>query len=251
MIKHSAAWWCFVRDGVMDGETFVRTCADLGYDGIELPPTEAFAMIRNAGLAISGISGHQSIASGLNRRENHDRIVGEIEASLELAVRWQIPALICFSGERQGLDDAAGAAATIDGLRRLAPLAEQAGVALVLELLNSRVDHPDYQCDHVEWGVGVIQAVASPRIKLLYDIYHAQIMDGHLIATIRQHNAQFGHYHTAGNPGRHEIDDTQEINYPPVIAAIRATGYDGWLAQEFVPVGETTAALRDTLRRCQ
>jgi hydroxypyruvate isomerase len=132
----------------------------------------------------------------------------------------------------------------------VARAAEQAGVNLVLELLNSRVDHPDYQCDRSEWGVRVVELVGSPRVKLLYDIYHAQIMEGDLIRTIQHHHASFAHYHTAGNPGRHEIDESQEIRYPPIMRAIAATGYDGFVGQEFIPTGDPVAALRYAFEVC-
>jgi hypothetical protein len=140
---------------------------------------------------------------------------------------------------------------TAEGLRLVARAAEEAGITLVLELLNSKVDHKDYQCDRTDWGVRVIQMVDSPRVKLLYDIYHMQIMEGDIIRTIRDSHAHIGHYHTAGNPGRNEIDDTQELNYPAIVRAIAATGYAGYLGQEFVPKGDPVAALRDALARCQ
>src|SRR5262249_43456929 len=137
-----------------------------------------------------------------------------------------------------------------EGLGGVAKLAEQAGVTLVLELLNSKVDHPDYQCDHTTWGVAVCRAVGSPRVKLLYDIYHMQIMEGDIIRTIREHHGLFGHYHTAGNPGRHELNQSQELNYPAIMAAIAATGYDGYIGQEFVPLGDPVAGLRAAFELC-
>nr|MBA2678580.1 TIM barrel protein [Ktedonobacteraceae bacterium] len=164
--------------------------------------------------------------------------------NLELAARWGIPNLICFSGNRAGLDDERGAEITAEGLRRVAKAAEDANVTLVLELLNSKVDHPDYQCDRTPWGVKVCQMVDSPRVKLLYDIYHMQIMEGDLMRTIREHHQWFGHYHLAGNPGRHEPDGTQEINYPPIFQAIASTGYTGYIGHEYVPTGDPIEALK-------
>jgi hydroxypyruvate isomerase len=248
-IKHSAAWWCYVR-GDMTPERFVRTAAEIGYDAVEIVDPSYWQLVKDHGLAIASIVGHKSLVDGLNRRENHARIAAELRDSIELAARWGIPNLVCFSGNRAGLSDDEGAEITADGLRGVARAAEDAGVTLVLELLNSKVDHKDYQCDHTGWGVRVVRMVDSPRVKLLYDIYHMQIMEGDVIRTIRDNHAHFGHYHTAGNPGRHEIDDTQELNYPAIVGAIAATGYDGYLGQEFVPTGDPVAALRDALERC-
>ncbi len=150
----------------------------------------------------------------------------------------------------RALDDASGAETTATGLRRVAKAAEDAGVTLVLELLNSKVDHHDYQCDHTAWGVQVIDWVDSPSVKLLYDIYHMQIMEGDIISTIRTHHRAFGHYHTAGNPGRHDLDDTQELNYPPIMRAILETGYTGYVGQEFIPRGDGAAALKAAWDLC-
>src|SRR5690606_19607338 len=184
------------------------------------------------------------LEDGLNKRENHERITREIEANLKLAAEWNIPNLIVFSGNRDGLDDQTGAEITAEGLRGVAKLAEDAGITLVLELLNSKVDHPDYQCDHTAWGIEVCRMVDSPRVKLLYDIYHMQVMEGDVIRTIQQHHGWFGHYHTAGNPGRNDLDDQQEIFYPPIFRAIAATGYDGYIGHEFIPKADPAAALR-------
>jgi hydroxypyruvate isomerase len=249
-IKHSIAWWCFSRR-TLTPEQLVRAAAEIGYDGIDLPDQEHWPLIKAHGLAIAAIRGHESLTSGLNRREHHDQIEREIRANLRLAEQWGVPNMICFSGNRGGLDDETGAEITAEGLRRVARAAEDAGVTLVLELLNSKVNHPDYQCDRTAWGVAVCRMVDSPRVKLLYDIYHMQVMEGDLIRTIQDYHAYFGHYHTAGNPGRNEIDDTQEINYPAVVRAIGAIGYDGYLGQEFIPRGEPVAALRDAFERCQ
>ena len=238
----TVAWWCFER--ALAPEALIRAVVEIGYAGIELAPEAYWPQIAEAGLAIAMSRGHGTLEDGLNRRENHDRIEREVHANLELARRWGTPVLICFSGNRGGLDDAAGIEQTADGLRRVAGAAEDAGVTLALELLNSRVDHPDYQCDRTEWGVKVVEAVGSTRVKLLYDVYHMQIMEGDVTRTIERHHALFGHYHVAGNPGRHELDADQELNYPAIFRAMRATGYDGYVGMEFVPRGEPVAALR-------
>ena len=246
--KQSLTWWSFER--VLPPEQLVRAAAEIGYAGIELAEPSFWPLIADHNLAIASIRAHDSIASGLNRRENHDRIVAEIRANLKLAAQWRIPNLICFSGNRAGQDDATGAEVAAECLRRVARDAEDAGVTLVLELLNSKVDHPDYQCDRTAWGVAVCRMVASPSVKLLYDIYHMQVMEGDLIRTIRDNHEFFGHYHTAGNPGRHELDAHQEINYAAVMRAIDATGYTGYVGQEFLPIGDPLAALRQAFDIC-
>ncbi len=248
-IQQSICWWCFADKGVEPVE-LIRAAAEIGYAGIELVGQEHWPLIKEHGLAIASMGGHGSIQDGLNRRGARERIKDEIEANLELAVKWGIPNLICFSGSRAGLDDQVGAEITAENLRQLAPLAESAGVTLALELLNSKVDHPDYQCDLTTWGVKVIEMVGSPHVKLLYDIYHMQIMEGDLIRTIQQHHKHFSHYHTAGNPGRHDLDDTQEIYYPPIVSAILKTGYTGFLGQEFTPKGEPVAAMKAAYDLC-
>jgi hydroxypyruvate isomerase len=248
-IKHSAAWWCFVR-GEMTPERFVRTAAEIGYDAVEIVDPSYWQLVKDHSLAIASVVGHKTLVDGLNKRVNHARIAAELHENIAQAVRWGIPNLVVFSGNRNGLADDVGAEITAEGLRLVARAAEDAGVTLVLELLNSKVDHQDYQCDRTGWGVRVIQMVDSPRVKLLYDIYHMQIMEGDIIRTIRDSHAHFGHYHTGGNPGRNEIDATQELNYPAIVRAIEATGYDGYLGQEFVPKGDPVVALRDALARC-
>ena len=248
-IRQSASWWCFVR-GDFTPEKFVRAAADIGYEAVELVDQQYWPLVKDHGLAIASVGAHRSLTDGLNRRENHDRIEQEILKNLELALQWSIPNLICFSGNRMGLDDEAGAEITAEGLRRVAKAAEDAGVNLVMELLNSKVDHKDYQCDHTAWGVKVCKMVDSPRVKLLYDIYHMQIMEGDIIRTIRDYGSYFGHYHTAGNPGRHDMDDSQELYYPAIMRAIAESGYTGFVGHEFVPKGDPVEALRAAYELC-
>ena len=244
----SVAWWCFVP-GLMTPEQFVRTAAAAGFTALDLVPPPYWELVTSYGLAISSIQGHLPLEIGLNRRDQHDRLEREIRANIAHAARLQIPNLVCFSGNRNGLDDTAGTQHTAAGLARVAPTAEDAGVTLVLELLNSKVDHPDYQADHTAWGVAVCQSVASPRVKLLYDIYHMQIMEGDIIRTIRAAHPYIGLYHTAGNHGRNDLDDEQELNYPGIFHAIRATGYTGYIAHEFIPKGDAATALHTTFER--
>ncbi len=247
--QQSFAWWSFGR-GVADPPTFFREARKIGYRGVELLPRELWDAARAAGLTIVS-EGAGKIERGLNRRAHHAEIEAEVKAKLELAVRYGIPNLIVFSGNRGGLSDEAGALVTAEGLRRLAPLAEAAGVTLVLELLNSKVDHPDYQCDHTAWGVLVMNLVNSPAVKLLYDIYHMQIMEGDIIRTIREVAAPWiGHVHTAGNPGRRDLDDEQEICYPPIMRALKEIGYTGFVGQEFIPKGDALEALRAAYHLC-
>ena len=248
-LKQSFTWWSFGRD-VADPPSFFREARRIGYQGVELLPHELWDAARAAGLTIV-TEGAGKIERGLNRRAHHAEVEAEVKAKLELAAQFGIPNIIVFSGNRAGLTDEAGALTTAEGLRRLAPLAEAAGVTLVLELLNSKVDHIDYQCDHTAWGVLVMSLVNSPRVKLLYDIYHMQIMEGDIIRTIREVAApHIGHVHTAGNPGRRDLDDEQEILYPPIMRALKEIGYAGFVGQEFVPKGDALEALRTAYRLC-
>jgi hydroxypyruvate isomerase len=246
-IKQSVSWWCF-QD--MQPEKLVRLCADIGYAAMDLVEQQHWALVKDHGLEIASIRGHQSLTNGLNRRENLPGIQKELAASLEHAAKWGIPNVVCFSGNRHGLDDESAAAITAENLRPIAKMAEDAGVTLVLELLNSKVDHPDYQCDHTAWGVKVCQMVDAPRLKLLYDIYHMQVMEGDVIRTIQDNHAYIAHYHTAGVPGRNEIDETQELYYPAIMHTIAATGYTGYVGQEFIPKGDPETALRRAYEIC-
>jgi hydroxypyruvate isomerase len=239
-------WWSFADRGVSTGD-LIRAVAAIGYDGIELADEALWPAIADAGLSIVSHRGHGTIESGLNRIENHDRIEAEIHANLDLARRWDIPLLICFSGSREGLSDEAGIENTARGLSRVARAAENAGVTLVLELLNSKIDHPDYQCDRTTWGLEVIERVGSPRVRLLYDVYHMQVMEGDLVRTIDAYHGAIAHYHVAGNPGRHEPDRSQEISYPAIYEVIAATGFEGFIGMEFIPRGGPVESLRAAL----
>ncbi len=222
----------------------------IGITGIEMPPAEQYSRWRDLGFTIATIAGHGTLTDGLNNTESHSRIADELRANLEVAKKFEIPSLIVFSGNRAGKSEEEGAANTIEGLKLVAADAEKAGVNLVMELLNSKVDHADYQCDHTSWGAQVIEAVGSPRVKLLYDIYHMQIMEGDLIRTIRDYSEHIAHYHTAGNPGRKDLDDQQEIYYPAVARAIEETGFDGWVGHEFSPKDDVIDALREAFEAC-
>ena len=247
-ISQSIGWWCFVPQKLTP-EQFVHSAAEAGFVALDLVPSEYWQMVADHGLAISSIGGHHPLEIGLNRIDQHERIEQEVRSAIVNAQSLKIPNVICFSGNREGLDDAKGIEITAAGLHKLAPFAEEAGVTLVLELLNSKVDHPDYQADHTAWGVQVCQTVGSPRVKLLYDIYHMQIMEGDVIRTIRAVHPLIGFYHTAGNPGRNDLDDTQELNYSAILKAIKETGYTGYIAHEFIPKGDPVAALRTVFQQ--
>ena len=239
----SIGWWCFVPQK-LSPEQFVSSAADAGFTALDLVPPEYLSLVTDHGLAISSIQGHLPLEIGLNRVDQHERIEQEVRAAITNAQRLKIPNVLCFSGNREGLDDVKGMEVTAAALRRLAPFAEDAGVTLALELLNSKVDHPDYQADRTTWGAQVCQAVGSPRVKLLYDIFHMQIMEGDVVRTIRAFHPLIGFYHTAGNPGRNDLDETQELNYAAILKAIKETGYTGYIAHEFIPKADPVAALR-------
>ena len=196
------------------------------------------------------MAGHQSLPDGLNKRANHDRIESELRTSIDLAARHRVRGIICFSGNRnEGQSDSDAIDIVAEGLRRIAPYAQEKGVNVNLELLNSKVDHAGYQCDHTRWGAAVCRAWTA-RVKLLYDIYHMQIMEGDIIRTIRENIRWIGHFHTAGNPGRNEMNDCQELNYAGICRAIAATGYEGFVGHEFDPKGDLSDSLRQAFTLC-
>jgi len=238
--KQAVARWAF---GAVPLPEF-KAVLDLGVTGVEMPAMEEIEPLREMGFTIVSMGGHQSLEDGLNKRENHARIRDEIGVSLEMARKYEIPNLIVFSGNRNGKSEQEGAVNTIEGLNLVKAMAEEAGITLVLELLNSKVDHPGYQCDHTSWGASVVSQVNSPRVKLLYDIYHMQIMEGDLIRTIRANIAYIGHFHTAGNPGRNDLNDAQEIYYPAIARAINALGYTGWVGHEYSPKAPPMESLK-------
>jgi hydroxypyruvate isomerase len=244
--RASFTWWSFADRGA-DARTLIAGAAEMGYDGIEFADEALWPVIIEAGLAIASHRGHGTLEDGLNNPANHDRIEREVLANIELAQQWGKPTLVVFSGNARSLSAEAGSEQTVRGLDRVARAAEEAGVTLALELLNSRVDHPDYQCDRTAWGLRVIEQVNSPAVRLLYDVYHMQIMEGDIIRTIEAHHPAFGHYHVAGNPGRHEPDMTQELWYPAIYAAIARTGYGGWVGMEYIPRTEPLASLQASL----
>jgi len=254
-IKQSLCYPMF-KPADMSLDDLFRTGAEIGYAAVELwdrGPNleEVVETARQYGLAVASMTGHDSLPDGLNKRSNHDRIEAELRESIDIAAKHGIPGLICFSGNRQPFQTEIEAIEAVsDGFKRIAPYAEEKGINLNMELLNSKVDHPGYQCDHTAWGVAVCERVNSPRVKLLYDIYHMQIMEGDIIRTIRDNIKWIGHFHTAGNPGRNDMDDTQEMNYAGICRAIAGAGYPYYVGHEFKPKGDLIEALRQTFVLC-
>ncbi len=258
-LRHSVSAWCYNslfkgdrgKPAKMSFADFCRECRQLGLQSVELLGPDEWQVVKDAGLVCAMCNGPDSIGYGWNRFEHHEQLLGKFETAIPKVAEFGFPNIITFSGNRKGMSDAEGVENCVKGLKRLVPIAEKHKVTVVLELLNSKVDHKDYMADHTAWGVEVCKQVGSDRLKLLYDIYHMQIMEGDLIRTIKQNAQYIGHYHTGGVPGRNEIDQTQEINYPAVMKAIVATGYRGFIGQEFVPrSADPLASLRQAVEIC-
>lgn len=248
-IAQSFSFDGFARTGIEPARLF-RGAAEIGLAGVELLPAEHRQAARDHGLRIVSMTGHALAPAGLNRRDAFPAIERDIHAALREAVAWNVPYILCFSGNRYGPSAAEAADITADHLRRLAPSFEDAGVTLVMELLNSKAPDRDYQADHTVWSAEVVRSVGSPSVKLLYDIFHMQIMEGDLIRTIRACSDAIGHYHTAGNPGRGDLDDAQEINYPAVLQAIVETGHSGFVGHEFFPKHDPLVSLGAAYELC-
>ncbi len=234
-IKQSVARWTY---GKLALPELARAAKGIGLAGIDLLQPDEWDVVRDAGLVCS--MGYPTdrkdfLSTGFNDRANHAMLLRELERTIPLAAQHAVPNVIGMFGNRAGKSDSAGIAASIEGLSKIKPLAEQHGVTVCVELLNSKVDHKDYQGDHTAFGVEVMKGVASSRVKLLYDIYHMQIMEGDVIRTIRDNIAYIGHFHTGGVPGRHELDAKQELNWRAIANAIADTSYAGFVAHEFVP----------------
>jgi hydroxypyruvate isomerase len=247
-IKQSVSRWCYQKIPLDDLCVYA---AQIGLKGVDLLGPEEYEVPGRHGLVCSmGYAGGGEIPTALNRVENHQRIEDGFRKNIPLAAKAGVPNVITFSGNRAGMSDEEGAKNTIAGLNRLKKIAEDNGVTICLELLNSKVDHKDYMCDHTAWGVQVVQAVNSPRVKLLYDIYHMQIMEGDLVRTIQQNIQWLGHFHTGGVPGRHELDGTQEVQWDGVMRGIVAANFQGYVAHEFVPARDPLTSLRQAADLC-
>ncbi len=248
-VNHSVCKWCYPKVSLKD---LCVAGKDIGLTSIDLLQPADMEVLKPHGLTCAMVSNPTiegpdgkalgGITRAWNRVEHHDKLVEAYEAQIKAVADAGLKNLICFSGNREGLDDEVGIQNCAKGLKRVLKLAEDKGVTLSMELLNSKVNHPDYQCDKSAWGVALCQAIDSDHFKLLYDIYHMQIMEGDVIATIRAKHPYFSHYHTGGVPGRNEIDETQELNYPAIMKAVVATGFKGFVAQEFIPKREDKIA---------
>ena len=248
-LKQSVSYWCYQKYFKLP--EFARLVAEMGLPAIDLLQPEQWEIVRQAGLVCSmGYADAAKIPDGLNNRSNHDAIVKGLEKAIPMAAKAGVPNLIAFFGNRRGITDAEGIENCIVGLNRVKKVAEDNGVTICVELLNSKVDHKDYHGDHVAFGAQVIKAVASPRVKMLFDIYHVQIMDGDIIRSIRENHDYIGHFHTGGVPGRHELDDTQELNWATVCRAIVDTGFKGYVAHEFVPTRDPLKSLGEAVTMC-
>jgi hydroxypyruvate isomerase len=246
-IKQSVCRWCY---GKLTLEQLSEAARKIGLRSIELIGPDEFKTVKAYGLTCAMARGAGTIESGLNRIENHERLEQQLRNDIDFAAAAKIPNVICFSGNRKGMPDDEGLKNCVAGAKRLVGYAEKMGVTVCMELLNSKVNHKDYMCDHTSWGAELVRQVGSPRFKLLYDIYHMQIMEGDVIRTIRDNKEYIAHYHTGGVPGRNEIDETQELNYPAIMKAILETGYTGFVGQEFVPTRDPLTSLAQAYKIC-
>lgn len=247
-IRQSVSRWCYQKTPL---DQLCAYAAQIGLKAVDLLNPEEWDVPTRYGLICSmGYAGGGEIKSALNRTENHAKIEEAFRKNIPIAAKAGVPNVITFSGNRGGMSDEEGAKNTIAGLNRLKKIGEDHGVNICIELLNSKVDHKDYMCDHSAWGVQVVQAVNSPRVKLLYDIYHMQIMEGDLVRTIQKNIDWIGHFHTGGVPGRHELDGTQEVQWDGVMRGIAATNFRGYVAHEFVPARDPLTSLRQAADLC-
>lgn len=252
-INHSVCQWCY---NFISLEELCKHVKKIGFSAIDLIAPKDWPMLQQYGIYSSMCyhGGKVSLVDGFNNKDFHDQLVKDYEEVIPLMVKAGYKDVICFSGNRRGMDDETGLKNCAEGLKRILPLAEKNGITIQMELLNSKVDHKDYMCDRTAWGVELCKRTGSENFKLLYDIYHMQIDEGDVIHTIREYHPYIGHYHTAGVPGRHELNEKQELNYPAIMQAIVDTGFKGYVAQEFIPTGEDNkakiAALKQAVKIC-
>ena len=248
-INHSVCRWCFSQ---LSLDELCIAIKEMGFNAIDLVGPKDWPILKKHGVVSSMCNGAEiSLVKGWNDKQNHETLIKNYTEYIDLVSAAGYTNLICFSGNRNGMDNETGLNNSAEGLKQIMALAEKKGVMIQMELLNSKVNHKDYMCDLSTWGVELCKRVGSSNFKLLYDVYHMQIDEGDVIATIQKNHLYYGHYHTAGVPGRHEIDDTQELNYPAIVKAIKATGFKGFVAQEFIPAAaDKLASLRDGILRC-
>jgi hydroxypyruvate isomerase len=245
-IKQAACGGVF---GKMPLEEKAATCKRLGLHGIDLVGPDAFETLKKYGLLGTMVPSGK-LAKGLNHKENHEECLASMRAAVEAASAAGFPNVICFSGNRAGIGEEEGMQNCAVALKQVVALAEAKKVTLCMELLNSKRNHKDYQCDHTAWGVALCKLVGSPNFKLLYDIYHMQIMEGDIMATIKENVAFIGHIHTAGNPGRHQMDESQELFYPAIMRAIAESGYQGFVSHEYSPTHDPIPVLEAMIKLC-
>lgn len=248
-INHSVCRWCYEK---IPMEEFLKNLNSLGIKAMDLTGPEDWPLMKKYGIHASMCWGAEiSLTEGWNDPQFHDVLIANYTRVIPLIAEAGYTNLICFSGNRNGMDDAEGLKNCAEGIKKIIPLAEKHGVIIQMELLNSKVDHDDYMCDHTLWGVELCKAIGSNNFKLLYDIYHMQIMEGDIIRNIQEYHHYIGHYHTGGNPGRNEINETQELYYPAIMKAILETGFKGYVAQEFIPTwDDKIAALKEGVTIC-
>lgn len=248
-ITHSVCRWTY---SFLTLDELCTVAKDIGIKAIDLIGPKEWDVLKKHGLDSSMCNGAEiSLTEGFNDPKYHDTLVKNYTEHIELVSKAGYKNLICFSGNRKGMDDETGLKNCVDGLKKIMGLAEKKGVVIQMELFNSKVNHKDYLADKSAWGIELCKRLGSENFKLLYDIYHMQINEGDIIHTINEGHQYFGHYHTAGVPGRHELDDNQELNYPAIMAAIVETGYKGYVAHEFIPVAQDKiASLRQAVNVC-
>ena len=250
-IKQDAVRWCYEP---MPLDTLARHAAAMGLAGIEIVEPKDWGILKRHGLVCPMTQSH-GFVEGLSHQENHASCLEKLRAAIDVTAVAGFPNVITFSGVRRGMPDDVGLDNTVLALKKVIGHAERKKVNLCLEMINSRVPtwmigQPDYMCDKIEWAVEVCKRISSERMKILFDVFHVQIMQGDIITRIRQYHQFIGHYHVAGVPGRHEIDNAQEINYPAVMRAIVATGYKGYVGQEFIPTRDPIQSLGQAARIC-
>jgi hydroxypyruvate isomerase len=248
-LKQSACRWCY---GKISLDDLCRNAQRIGLKGIDLINAPDWPTAKKYGLVPSMVGGNAKIPDGFNRLENHEKLIGDLKELITQVAEAGLPNVIAFSGNRKGMPDGEGLANCVTGLNRIKKFAEEKGVTVNLELLNSKINHKDYMADHVAWGAEMCKKIDSPRVKLLYDIYHMQIMEGDIIRNIRDNYAYLGHFHTGGNPDRHELNDKQELNWRAVATAIADLGYQGYFAHEFVPIApDPIKSLEEAYELCK
>jgi hydroxypyruvate isomerase len=248
-IKHSVCYWTY---NFLPLDELCKTVKEIGFSAIDLVGPKDWSTLKKYDVYSSMCNGAEiSLTEGWNDKQYHATLIKNYTEHIHLVAEAGYRNLICFSGNRRGMSDEIGLRNCAEGLKQILSIAEKKGVILQMELLNSRIDHPDYMCDHSSWGIDLCRRLSSENFKLLYDIYHMQIDEGDVIRTIQNNHQHFGHYHTGGVPGRHEIDDSQELNYPAIMRAIKETGFNDYVAQEFLPLkDDKIGSLKEAIKIC-